>query len=363
MKNLLLSAVFILIPLLVNSQPCQKPMAEAVFAREMNRLKTTQPERKKLEVAIDMTRRSCLLSTQAGQVAKLFVSDDARLEYAKAAYLSIYDQENVYDLYDMFALLSTAMRFHDYVEKLGEHDRADRYSDQDRPYSFPDYNYPSYQDYHDKAPCNRPISDETFNRLIKDIVRYRDDDARMDAAVKFAESNCLSVEQIMKLGSVIEKEPKRLDYMKRTYDYAYDATNYRYGNQLFKDNNNVNEFDNFVRERRGGNRINDRDKKDDRNICMVSDAEMNDIVMAARDQSFDNKKLDMLKQIVTAKKCFRVAQIKQMVEMLTYETNKVDLAKYCYAFCTDRSDYYKINSSFSFSRSSDELNKFIQEQH
>lgn len=362
-KNLIFLSLLIL-QINLNAQPLLKPMPDNIFFQELNRLKVTRPDQKKLTMACDLVRRNSLLTIQAKKVAALFATDYFRLEFMQCVFHSIYDEENIYDLYDSFASLSTAMRFHDFIgEQSPKSHRQGRYRDSyGRDYAFPEYNYPSYENYHDDYLCDRPINEEEFHEVVIEILKLRDDDSRIQAASRIAESNCLTVSQIMKLGSIIEKEQKRLEYLKRTYDHTYDVNNYSYGNQLFKEKIYINEFETFVRDRKTrNNHDNNRERRQD-GYCRVSDTEMSEIIASIKHQSFENTKLESAKQIVRAKQCFTVYQIKQMLELFSFENSRLDLAKFCYNSCTDRTDYYKINSSFTFSGSVDELNKYIQSQ-
>ncbi len=357
--------VLIFLQVSVYAQPLPKPMPENIFLQELNRLKMARPEQKKLSMACDLVRRNSILTIQAKKVAALFANDYFRLEFMQCIYSSIYDEENIYDLYDAFSSFSAVMRFHDFIEGQSQRqNRHGRYRDAyGRDYSFPEYDYPSYNNYNDESLCDRPISEDEFDEVVVQILSLRDDDARIQAATRIAEANCLTVSQIMKLGSIIEKEQKRLEYLKRSYDRAYDVKNYSYGNQLFKDKVYLNEFDNFVRERRNRTSRDDgRDRRPNSGYCRISEQEMAEIVGSVKQQSFDNTRLETTKQIVRAKQCFSVYQIKQLLELFSFENNRLELAKFCYNYCTEKSDYYKLNSSFTFSGSVDELNKYIQSQ-
>lgn len=358
MKHILLFLSILLMQLPLFSQPLPKPMPDNMFLQELNRLKNVRPDHKRLTIACDLVRRNSILTVQAKQVARLFNDEFSRLEYMQCVYHAIYDKENIYDLYDVFSAFSTVMRFHDFMEA---EDSRREYpgKSKGRAHSFPEYNYPSYKDYRDYRLCDRPMSDDEFEDIIVEIFSYRDDETRVRAAIKIAETNCMSVSQIMKLGSIIEKDQKRLEYMKRSYDYAYDVDNFSYGNQLFREKTYLNEFENYVSERRSSR---NRDKRYD-NYCRVSDMEMNEIVASLKQQSFENTRLETAKQVIRAKKCFTVIQIRQILETFTFENTRLELAKFCYAYCIDRNDYYRLNTLFTFSRSVDELNKYIAGQN
>lgn len=75
-------------------------------------------------------------------------------------------------------------------------------------------------------------------------------------------------------------------------------------------------------------------------------------------QSFDDTKMKMAKQITSAN-CLTVSQIRRMMSNFSFESGKLDYAKFAYLYCTDRNNYFQVNDDFSFSSSADELTEFI----
>jgi hypothetical protein len=75
-------------------------------------------------------------------------------------------------------------------------------------------------------------------------------------------------------------------------------------------------------------------------------------------QSFDDNKLKIAKQIVGSN-CLTSAQVKELVGLMTYENNKVELAKHCYKFTYDPNNYFMVYDAFTYKSSTDELSKFI----
>ena len=364
MKHLFILLIVFSISVSLKSQNCASPVSSIAFKQKFSQLSSIPNDHQRLASANDFVLKNCLLTYQVKQIAELFNDDISRLAFIQKAYPATFDKENVYDLYDAFAYFSTAMRFHDFIEdqtqKPDRHNR--RLEVQEVPYSFPSYNYPSYESYRDKTPCSQPLSDDEFLNLLRNVSIHHDDDSRISAAIQLEENNCLTVAQIMKMGSIIEKEANRLDYLKRSYDHTYDVGNFQYTNQLLKEKQNSSDFEVFMKERRNRPVRDNKESHHGRNTCVVTEAEMLDIVSNIKTQTFENTKITMAKQIVRTKQCFSSMQIKQLLEVFDFENSKLDIAKYCYAFCIDRSEYYKINSSFTYSTSVDDLTKFISEQ-
>jgi hypothetical protein len=58
---------------------------------------------------------------------------------------------------------------------------------------------------------------------------------------------------------------------------------------------------------------------------------------------------------------FTSQQVKELLQLFTFENNKLDLAKYAYRKTMDRRNYYIVNDVFAFSNSKDELARYIRD--
>ena len=75
-------------------------------------------------------------------------------------------------------------------------------------------------------------------------------------------------------------------------------------------------------------------------------------------QSFADSKMKVAKQITTIN-CLSTAQIIEVINLFSFEGDKLAYAKLAYTQCTDKENYYQVNEVFSFSSSSDELIEYI----
>ncbi|MCX7697683.1 MAG: DUF4476 domain-containing protein [Bacteroidales bacterium] len=74
--------------------------------------------------------------------------------------------------------------------------------------------------------------------------------------------------------------------------------------------------------------------------------------------SFDDTRLSIAKQIASSN-CLTAAQIRDIMRLFSFESTRLDFAKFAYPYCYDKGNYFMVNDAFSFSSSIDELNKFI----
>ena len=78
-----------------------------------------------------------------------------------------------------------------------------------------------------------------------------------------------------------------------------------------------------------------------------------------KNESFDNTRTVIAKQTI-ATNYFSTAQVKEIVQLFSFENNKLDIAKYSYKYTVDKNNYFMLNDAFSFSGSKEELARYIQ---
>ncbi len=91
----------------------------------------------------------------------------------------------------------------------------------------------------------------------------------------------------------------------------------------------------------------------------MDDREFRLVLNSIEKEWLETNKLKSATQIVRTNS-LTSAQVKQLVLMFSFESNKLELAKQAYANTVDKRNYYIINDAFSFSGSKDELNRFIR---
>lgn len=76
------------------------------------------------------------------------------------------------------------------------------------------------------------------------------------------------------------------------------------------------------------------------------------------DESFDSSRLKLAKQIIMSNP-MSVKQIMGICKLFSFESNKLDFAKFAYRHCTDKNRYFMLNEVFSFESSKRELRDYI----
>ena len=83
-----------------------------------------------------------------------------------------------------------------------------------------------------------------------------------------------------------------------------------------------------------------------------------DLKNSIASKSFEDSKMTIAKQVLQ-NNCLMVSQVKDLMGLFTFETTKLDFAKYAYDFTYDIGNYFKVNDQFTFESSIDDLNGYI----
>ena len=75
-------------------------------------------------------------------------------------------------------------------------------------------------------------------------------------------------------------------------------------------------------------------------------------------ESFDSSKLTLAKQVISSNP-MTASQILGICKLFSFESNKLEFAKFAYTYCVDQNKYYLLNEAFSYESSKRELNNYI----
>ena len=366
MKRILL-VVLLTIPIFSKAQDCANPLTNATFQTGFNLIASQVTNQKKLDQALVLINKSCLLSTQIKHIAVLFTEDNYRFEFCRAAYLSAFDRVNYFEVYDAFTSFSYALRLYDFtrnpqqitvpildtpVEKIKEPTTKEAMKELIVP-KFGDFIYPSPNDYTGNKGCEGPIAnDASFNTRAIQIASQPTDDAKLIAIRVSTEEACYSMAQLMKLTSLIGAEKIRYNALSECFPKIYDQDHYISGRSLFKSNDLQNQWvtsaEFMLTPAAPG-------------VCVVEAAAMKEIQKSLQSKSFSSEKLDLLGSIKNDK-CFTVEQISMISKEFAFDKDKVTVMKMLYAGCPNKEDYSKLLDELSFGYLQDELTQFIKNE-
>jgi hypothetical protein len=75
-------------------------------------------------------------------------------------------------------------------------------------------------------------------------------------------------------------------------------------------------------------------------------------------QHFDSNRLQVAKQVISTNQ-LTSAQITDIMRLFSFESSRLEIAKFAYNYVVDPQRYFMVNNAFSFSSSVDDLNRFI----
>lgn len=90
------------------------------------------------------------------------------------------------------------------------------------------------------------MSAADFNNALSTLKNQKFDDTRLKVAQQIASANCLSVNQIKQIASLMSFEDSKLDFAKFAYNYCTDPKNYFNLNDVFSFDASVNELSEYI---------------------------------------------------------------------------------------------------------------------
>ena len=78
-----------------------------------------------------------------------------------------------------------------------------------------------------------------------------------------------------------------------------------------------------------------------------------------KNESFDDTKQNIAQQVISTN-YFTSSQVREIMQQFSFESSKLEIAKYAYKYTVDKGSYFLVNDVFVFSTSKDELMRYIQ---
>ena len=330
---------------------CEGPMPNSEFNRAFEKLSRMQKDNERLDFCKLLLKENCFSASQIKMMAFNFNYDDTRLSFATAACQRVTDRENYYVVFDAFKTYSAVFKLHDRITdvKLLVNLPADAPVPVEPPVIFP-----LCDNYKAQKGCNLPVTDNDFNVLTMNYTNIPNEALRQQEALNFLSKNCISMAQLMKLSLTLQMESSRLVFLKQAFEKVYDLENYYYASAVFTSVLYKNDWVAFAETK-----ITPVTIPTPVLICEVRPDDFSQIQKSVENENSSSVKLTLAKQILSAKMCFTSLQIKALVTLMPFESGKLELAKYAFDFCIDKSNYYTVADAFAFSTSKQELMNFI----
>ena len=265
----------------------------------------------------------------------------------------------------------------------------------------PSYNHRGY------IPA-MPMSRGEFHSAKSTIAAKSFDSSKLSIAQAVAHSNYLTSAQVREIAELFDFDSSRLKFTKEAFASVIDPENYYQVNDAFTFDSNIRELDRYVRNHSHLHRgmgynsgagygqgtmgynmgatgepgvinVHPNDNigfnagagQSGRNcnrpngginvVYGVPQHEFEDMKRSIDNRSFDSGKLALAKQIASTNP-LNSRQVCQMMELMCFESTKLDFAKFAYHYVINPQKYYVVNNAFDFAGSSTDLHSYINGQ-
>jgi hypothetical protein len=264
---------------------------------------------------------------QARQLILLISSESNRLQLAKLSYRSIVNKNNFNQLYDILNSQSSKDELAAYVNN---------------------YN-------NNGGNSNGAMSDANFNTLYQTIEQQWPVNTQISSITNaFNNSNnYFTTYQARQLILLITSENNRLQLAKLSYRSIVDKNNFNQLYDLFNSQSSKDELLAYV---------NSYGSNSGTHKVAMTDADFNSLYQSIQMQFIPGEKMNSLTAVFNNKSYFFTsAQAKKLIILITFESNRLQLAKLSYRTIVDRNNFNQLQDLFNSQASRDELDVYVRD--
>lgn len=206
-----------------------------------------------------------------------------------------------------------------------------------------------------QTPPKPLLNENQFQEKLRSITIEQQGDAKLSIAKQVPHGIFMTSLQVKSIAAQLGSDDARLDFARTVYPYTIDPTNYYEVYDAFKTFSKVMRLHDFVRDQNRSGYPHPVPGPQP-----VSDVEMKEIMKTIRQEAFDTTKLKIARQIVSGKQHFMASQIKEILMLFAFEDARLDLAKFCYDYTLDKSNYYILNQVFAFGSNKEALTRYVE---
>lgn len=276
---------------------------------------------------IFLTTTNRFSTAQARQLLQLISSESSRLQLAKTVFGSITDPANFSQLYDLFSA-SVRNELADYVSNY----------DSNNPNQY-----------------KTAMSTADFNSLVQSV------QAQWQAANKVTTlnsafsniNNYFTTSQVRQLLQLLTAETSRLQLAKASYRGVVDPANFTQLHDLFYNESSRNELAAYVSAYNGTGASTSYK-------TAMDDASFNSLMQQVKQQWLPGAKMSALTSaFANTNNYFTAEQSRQLIQLVSDETNRLQLAKSSYHNMTDPLNYTRLFDLLSTQASRDALTAYV----
>ncbi len=273
----------------------------------------------------------------AGQLIQIVRNENSRLQLAKLSYRSITDRNNFNQLYDLFSNQSSKDELAAYVN------------------NYTDGNNPT-----NNSNSNNAMTDADFAALYQSIQRQWPVTSQMNSLTNsFNNSNnYFTSSQAKQLIQILSNESNRLQLAKLSYRSITDRNNFNQLYDLFENQSSKNELTAYVNNYSGNS--NNQSNNGNSGVAMIG-SDFTSLYQSIQQQFLPGERMNSISAAFSnTNYYFTSAQAKQLIQLIAFENNKLQLAKLSYRSITDRNNFTQLYDLFSNQSSKDELENYVR---
>lgn len=272
-------------------------------------------------------------TTQVRQLLTLISAESRRLELAKLSYARVTDPEAFSSLYDVLQSEASRDALDDYVVSQGG----------------------SAVSTESNAAYGTALSDAQFTSLLNRVRGYSYQSGRIAEIRTSLEGNAyFNTTQVRELLTLVSSETDRLTLAKLAYPRVVDRSSFGGLIDLFYGTTTRAEFTNFVTSN-GGVVANNTYTQ------AMSDAAFQQVYNKARAHFFQkNTVADVQAAFSNTANYFSTEQVRNLLQLVSAETTRLELAKLGYARAVDPANYYSLVDLFTAQANRTALENYIR---
>ena len=208
------------------------------------------------------------------------------------------------------------------------------------------------------ASTGTPMSATAFTSLVQNISarRYQSDRLTLVRNALSASANYFTTTQVRQLLTLITSESRRLELAKLSYSRVTDPANFSTLYDVLQSEASRDALDNYVVEQ-GGSAVSTQSNA--AYGSALSDAAFTTLLSRVRSYSYQSGRISEIRTTLENGSYFSVSQIRQLLTLVTAETDRLTLAKLAYNNVVDRTAFNQLIDLFYQTSTRTEFNNFI----
>ena len=198
-----------------------------------------------------------------------------------------------------------------------------------------------------------------FEQTLDKVRKNRYQDARI-AAIRtaFNSADYFTTDQISRLITQVNSETARLELAKTGYAVVSDPSNYGELSSLFDNQSNINALNNFISLQATTNTNTGTNTNIGR--ALLSTYDYNRLLQSVNSSSYSSGKYSVISTAFSnASNAFTTAQVRELLGLISSETDRLYLARQAYPTVTDPAAFSGLLNMFNVQANREDLNTFI----